>query len=453
MKLREFIEYSNIPEKFRKYKEVGSGIDSLVLDYSKEHVLLFSRDKGKVAWLVESGIAEVIDKFSDLDRTSFHSVNKKTIYMLLVIKLNPVKSYDNKKFDKFFEFVKENLRLNHYDSATDKMTFTRDNKYFVRKTNKINKFSFRYKSLLKKLLSKFDIEFITPDHLEKFVEFLMKHGGAGHADSVFAMDLHYGNIMTTNDGKYVLTDPFVSFANKDAYKKLPSPPVTREIYIENSEDWPRWNAVSERDLPEKYSKYRVYARGSTSYISQSDNPNTVLVFTRDKPKVHWLLYSGLGEIIDKFTSDNPKFGKLPIYVLEVEKLQQLSERNHKKLFDMATFIKNTFVGDDGRFLFSKEKVSRLGNIMKSNKLKLVMKKLYDKKQIDFVNEKSFIKFSEFLIDNIEDIHKFFYDIGSSNVMEDRDGNIVVLDPVFSKEIDVIMNGDPTGDNNSMRSPQ
>ncbi len=88
--------------------------------------------------------------------------------------------------------------------------------------------------------------------------------------------------------------------------------------------------MSLREIPERYKKYKVIGRGTTT-IALDYSPDVALVLTKDPLKKDWLMFGlGIVEWIETFESKkhhNMNVRDYPVYVLKMEKLYKLDSNN------------------------------------------------------------------------------------------------------------------------------
>jgi hypothetical protein len=185
------------------------------------------------------------------------------------------------------------------------------------------------------------------------------------------------------------------------------------------------SAVRVDEIPLKYrEKYKMIGRGSTSLIYQYDD-NNVLVFTRDKMKEEWIkIILKMSEYIEEFDvrgiSHIRGMSDIPIIVFKMPMLYPLNKENYKLV---------------------KQEIDRFEN---------VKGKLLNYKNVDYYHHDLANYYEEHYPDSIligairwfsnYDVSQFHFDFHSKNFMQTKEGDIIPVDPVVSKEIyDLIMN--------------
>jgi hypothetical protein len=180
-----------------------------------------------------------------------------------------------------------------------------------------------------------------------------------------------------------------------------------------------YSAITLKEIPEKYKSLPVIGRGTTSVVLEK-SPNTVLILTRDAMKRDWLT-SGLdiADWIDSFDSRHPKYSALsdkPIYVLQMPKLFPLSKENKRKVKKLMDWF------HDMRFSRSHNKQPNINDYIDAlNDLDL-----------DVASKKTMEQLLDFLSNYYED--QYGWDLGVRNIMQDANGDLVLLDPIVDKEI-------------------
>lgn len=173
------------------------------------------------------------------------------------------------------------------------------------------------------------------------------------------------------------------------------------------------SALHKDKIPQKYRKLKFIDRGATSLVFEKDNDN-VYILTRDPMKQDWLNQSGLGKYIETFTSPHPikDMEELEVDVFEMPKLYPLSKMNKAK----AKKIREKF--DQYKVKFKRHTD--------------LINKLIEMAEIEFENEDSFNDFVNF-IQNYDE-KQFYFDLLQRNFMQTKNGDLVLTDPVVSKEI-------------------
>lgn len=212
------------------------------------------------------------------------------------------------------------------------------------------------------------------------------------------LDMDSANIMQRRDGTVVIIDP--------ANGKL----------AESRDRIASFVRVDE--IPERYKKYPMLGRGTTSIAL--DRGKDVLVLTRDRMKRDWLQSQGLAEQIERFESYHksiPAMSEFDIYVLSMPKLYKLDKENKKRIVKLC----NDF------------------EMHRSKYFKSVSRNRYEIPQSDW-NE--FAKFAnkERIFKNLftflADYHgnQFVWDVRTANFMQTARGRVVVLDPIVCQDL-------------------
>lgn len=181
--------------------------------------------------------------------------------------------------------------------------------------------------------------------------------------------------------------------------------------------------IGKNDIPDEYKNLPILGGGNTSLALEKDE-NTVILLTRDSMKKDWLHF-GL-RIAKDYSVHEPKFKRrkmdeLDIYAIEMPKLQPLSPENKKKVNKEIAFWKKatSHVGFSGRHGLS-SKVPELIQFYQENGMEESM-----------IGE---------VLDWLADYHddQFGFDIAARQFMQDKTGNIYLIDPVAASELTKLM---------------
>jgi hypothetical protein len=174
-------------------------------------------------------------------------------------------------------------------------------------------------------------------------------------------------------------------------------------------------ALWRNSIPKKYKQFPVIGQGATSVVLDKGDGN-VLVLTRDAMKKDWLVQDwglGLGEWIDGFDAHHQQsreLSEMPVFVIQMPKLFSLSLENKRKIKqakDQFGYFVNLF-GQEYR-----------------------RQDDYNK-YLEAHPDGLFVQLVEFLQNY--DIKQYGMDFLTRNFMQDAEGNIVLIDPIVSKEI-------------------
>lgn len=173
------------------------------------------------------------------------------------------------------------------------------------------------------------------------------------------------------------------------------------------------SAIHKDKIPQKYRDMKLIGRGATSLVFEKDN-DSVYIMTRDPIKQDWLIQSGLGNHVETFKSPHPMkdMEELEVDVFEMPKLFSLSKMNKAKVKKI-------------REKFDQYKI-------KFKKHTDLINKLIEMAEVEFENEESLNDFVNFIMNYDE--KQFYFDLLQRNFMQTKDGDLVLTDPVVSKEI-------------------
>jgi len=173
-------------------------------------------------------------------------------------------------------------------------------------------------------------------------------------------------------------------------------------------------ALWKSSIPQKYKHLPIIGQGATSIVLDNGN-DTVIMLTRDAMKKDWLIHDwglGLGDWIDTFDAYHQKnrdLSDMPVYVIKLPKLFPLSNQNKK-------IIKKS--------------------IEDYNKIMFWIKKQDSMQKFEEYLEKHpnglFKELVEFL-QNYEP-EQYQVDFLTKNFMQDKNGKIILIDPIVSTEI-------------------
>lgn len=183
------------------------------------------------------------------------------------------------------------------------------------------------------------------------------------------------------------------------------------------------SAVRLDEIPKEYRGLKVLGRGATSIVLEKD-PETVLMFTRDHIKVDYLRH-GIKIISDINTVIPAKkfhhitgMKELPLYMVELPKLYPLSSSQKQ-------IIKKEF--DEFRTIYHEA----LTKGWKKDSKQDILNKLieyYDKTHPDNRIHNLLLFLSNY------DQESYQFDINVGQYKQTKSGEIVLLDPIVSKEL-------------------
>lgn len=180
------------------------------------------------------------------------------------------------------------------------------------------------------------------------------------------------------------------------------------------------SAIRADEIPLKYrEKYQMIGRGSTSLVFKYDDDN-VLVFTRDNMKEEWIRIAlQMSEYIEEFevrgVSRIRGMSNIPIAVFKMPMLYPLNSANKKIVMN---------------------EIDRFYTILSKIRNDPNKRRYYNTEILNYYYDNYP---DSILIDVLEwfgnyDISQFHFDLLPRNFMQNREGNIIPVDPVVSTEI-------------------
>lgn len=202
--------------------------------------------------------------------------------------------------------------------------------------------------------------------------------------------------------------------------------------------------VRKDEIPEKYKKYPLINRGTTSAILEV-GPEEVLMLTKDPIKKDWLTHElDIAELIDAYDSRHPKLGTMTIYVLKMPRLYPLSKENRKMARDLEELLRRmnreAHEMNQGLDIKTLRGMSRK-QIMHSYKENIIRAfwEYFENEYDEFKNgDHKLRQLIDFLANYDPD--QYEWDMRQGNFMQTKAGELVILDPIVDKEIlDVFRN--------------
>lgn len=202
--------------------------------------------------------------------------------------------------------------------------------------------------------------------------------------------------------------------------------------------------VRKDEIPEKYRKYPLINRGTTSAILEF-NPDVVLMLTKDGIKKDWLVNElGIADMIDAYDSRHPKLGVMTVYVLKMPKLYPLSKENKRLAGDLVELLRLM-----NKKAYEKNKSQGIGDLRKMSKKQIdtiykeniinAFFEYFDEYEQSNEKEHTLIQLIRFLANYSVD--QYEWDLRQGNFMQTKTGELVVLDPIIDKEIlDIFKHG-------------
>lgn len=173
-------------------------------------------------------------------------------------------------------------------------------------------------------------------------------------------------------------------------------------------------ALWKNSVPPRYKQFPVIGQGATSVVLDKGD-GTVLVLTRDAMKKDWLVHGlRIGNWIETFDTPHRKIremGELPVFVIQMPRLFPLSLANKR--------IINNAITQYRRIVSSGQTESHLRS-----------EKFND--YLDAHPDGLFAELVNFL--GNYDPSQYTVDFLIRNFMQDKDGGIVLIDPIVAKEL-------------------
>lgn len=168
------------------------------------------------------------------------------------------------------------------------------------------------------------------------------------------------------------------------------------------------------EIPKKYIEGMELLNknsGVTSLVFKK-NDNEVRIFTRDNMKYEWLIHGlKIADFVDMIESNKyPKFSLFPIYVIDMPFLYPLSTENKKKINKALKECKDLF--------------NHYGSRRREDLINILMEYFEDKNQILYD--------VFYFLSDYDEMYQF--DLSLRNFRQDKNGNIILLDPVVNNEL-------------------
>jgi hypothetical protein len=182
------------------------------------------------------------------------------------------------------------------------------------------------------------------------------------------------------------------------------------------------NLISPKEIPERYRK-RILGKDETSIIVEDEDPNKVLIFTRDYSKVEWLVHGirryniSPGEVLKSSLYKLESVDKRPIICIRLQNLHFLSKKNKKLVKEQLKLFKEI------------EKKCRLFSISESETQELI------RREYQLHHEESIL----YPLMKFESKYKDILNLNEDSFMEDDKGNLIVTDPLIERKIIEFLN--------------
>lgn len=184
-------------------------------------------------------------------------------------------------------------------------------------------------------------------------------------------------------------------------------------------------SIRKDQIHPRYRDFAIIGEGTTSRVLAKDD-DTVLMLTRDRLKMEWLR-DGLmiGRIVDEYETSGhhmPGMDEMNVLVVEMPRLEPLSPENKK--------LVRSLLKELGGVLSAANRSVGWGNKDRDQLYRPV---------IDHYREREGHPLHE-LFDFLADYDGNYYqiDLKMDNFMQDRQGKLVLVDPVYSQELDDVI---------------
>lgn len=196
--------------------------------------------------------------------------------------------------------------------------------------------------------------------------------------------------------------------------------------------------VRKDEIPEKYRKYPLINRGTTSAILEL-GPEEVLMLTKDPIKKDWLTHElGIAELIDAYDSNHPKLGVMTTYILKMPRLYPMSKENRKLARDLEELLRrmnreaDRMNNDLDITILRGMSRKQIMRSYKENIIRAFWRYFEDEYDETANGEHKLRKLIDFLANYDPD--QYEWDVRQGNFMQTKTGELVVLDPIIDKEI-------------------
>jgi hypothetical protein len=182
-------------------------------------------------------------------------------------------------------------------------------------------------------------------------------------------------------------------------------------------------ALWKDSVPAKYKQYPIIGQGATSLVLDY-SPDTVLILTRDSMKKDWLIHKldcDLVETLDIYHRKSRALGEMPVYVIKAPKLFPLSAKNKRAIKHAILQYNEIVYGQKSMYVWGVTPKNREKTLPDSFR-----------RYLDQVPDGLFSQLINFLLDY--DTSQYHEDFLMRNFMEDRNGNVVLIDPVVDAEL-------------------
>lgn len=177
---------------------------------------------------------------------------------------------------------------------------------------------------------------------------------------------------------------------------------------------------------------KMLGKGVTS-IAFDKNSEEVVLVTLESYKMDWIEKNKLGHLLKKIEIFLPSLRKkTDVFVFKVKKLFKLSEKNKEKILSLLELLDTIF----GKEYEISKKMGETFLDFDEMDFKLMLRALKNTKHRDEIKKITGEKNLHELVSFLEKLNPLNFEIDIHNLdnwMEDSEGNIVLIDPVVSKE--------------------
>lgn len=187
--------------------------------------------------------------------------------------------------------------------------------------------------------------------------------------------------------------------------------------------------IHKKEIPTEFKHLPIIKGGiGTTSIILEKGSDTVIMLTKDGIKKDWLVHElGIAKQIGYYNSWHPKLKDMPIYALEMPRLYPLGAKTRKAARDLV----NTFqkihleaIKSQKSYTFSRRKHNQ--NIID------LFYNFFDEYNETNTNEHILLQLVSFLSNYNAD--QYSWDLRMGNFLQDREENLIILDPIVDKEI-------------------
>lgn len=188
------------------------------------------------------------------------------------------------------------------------------------------------------------------------------------------------------------------------------------------------SGIHKKEIPADYRGLPILGIGTTSMVLEK-GPETVIMLTKDGIKKDWLVNElEIAKQINWRDSYHPKLKDMPIYVLELPRLYPIDSKTRKAAKDLIKTYEDirskamskihSFTGNYGRKI-------------KENMISLFYE-FFDEYSKNNTDDHILYQLVSFLSNY--NVDQYVWDLRMANLMQDKEGNLIILDPIADREI-------------------